>query len=90
MKELDAEELESLMSVLTEREQILLLRRFGLEDTARIDRSDVARDFGISRGRVSQIENSALEKLQNETQRRGALFRSKLLNEKGAKIRVPR
>lgn len=50
--------------VLEGREQMVILRRYGLDGTAPLTQKEVARLCGISRSYVSRIEKRALEKLQ--------------------------
>jgi RNA polymerase sporulation-specific sigma factor len=50
--------------VLAGREQMVILRRYGLDGTAPMTQKEVARLCGISRSYVSRIEKRALKKLQ--------------------------
>jgi RNA polymerase sporulation-specific sigma factor len=50
--------------VLEGREQMVILRRYGLDGTAPLTQKEVARLCGISRSYVSRIEKRALQKLQ--------------------------
>ena len=51
-------------TVLAGREQMVILRRYGLDGTAPMTQKEVARLCGISRSYVSRIEKRALKKLQ--------------------------
>ena len=52
-----------LLTELGDRERKLLVLRYGLEDGIRRKPKEVANFFGITRGRVWQIEKRALSKL---------------------------
>ena len=51
---------------LTEREQLVVLRRYGLDGQPPQTQREVAAQCGISRSYVSRIEKKALEKLKVE------------------------
>ncbi len=59
------EDLKSIMSDLTEREQKVLSLRFGLEDGRVRTLEQVGKEFGVTRERIRQIEVKALRKLRN-------------------------
>ncbi len=54
---------EDLLKNLNEREKEVIKRRFGLENRERETLESIAKDFGITRERVRQIQNRALNKL---------------------------
>lgn len=56
--------LEGLMASLSEREQEVLKRRFGIDLRAEETLQVISEDLGISRERVRQIEKSAIQKLR--------------------------
>jgi RNA polymerase sigma factor (sigma-70 family) len=58
-----AKGLPALLALLSERERLVLSRRFGLDGEARTLR-DIAADLGLSAERVRQIEERALERLR--------------------------
>jgi RNA polymerase primary sigma factor len=58
-------ELERVMSSLTERERIVLMHRFGLHDTKSHTLEEIGKLLGVTRERVRQIESQALAKLRN-------------------------
>ena len=51
---------------LSEREQLVILRRYGLDGQPPQTQREVAAQCGISRSYVSRIEKKALEKLKIE------------------------
>ena len=51
-------------SCLTERERMVIIRRYGLDDRPPQPQREVAAQCGISRSYVSRIEKRALEKLE--------------------------
>ncbi len=58
------DQIKELMADLTEREQKILSLRFGLEDGVTHTLEEVGKIFGVTRGRIRQIEAKALEKLR--------------------------
>lgn len=67
MKEIHQKKLyRAIRNCLSEREQEIILLRYGLLDGKPIPQREVAKKFGISRSYVSRIEKRALEKLQEE------------------------
>ncbi|MBQ7792096.1 MAG: RNA polymerase sporulation sigma factor SigK [Clostridia bacterium] len=67
MKEIHQKKLyRAIRTCLTDREQEIILLRYGLLDGNPIPQREVAKKFGISRSYVSRIEKRALEKLQIE------------------------
>jgi RNA polymerase primary sigma factor len=54
---------EDLLKNLNEREREVIKRRFGLENRESETLESIAKDFGITRERVRQIQNNALNKL---------------------------
>jgi RNA polymerase primary sigma factor len=61
---LDRERLDNLMELMTERERKILDMRFGLEDGKTYTLAEVSKKVGISRERVRQIEEEAIEKIR--------------------------
>ena len=49
---------------LTNREQAIISMRFGLENGITNTLEDVAKEFGVTRERIRQIEAKALERLR--------------------------
>jgi RNA polymerase primary sigma factor len=70
-KLLRREELESVLSQLTDRERKVLLLRFGIDDGRARTLEEVGQRFGVTRERIRQIEAKTLTKLQTyrDTQR---------------------
>ncbi|MDK2896695.1 MAG: polymerase primary sigma factor [Candidatus Atribacteria bacterium] len=59
------EQLESVLSTLTDRERNVLKLRFGLEDGKPHTLEEVGQIFGVTRERIRQIEAKALRKLRH-------------------------
>ena len=59
------EQLGEVLSTLTEREQKVLILRFGLEDGRARTLEEVGKEFNVTRERIRQIEAKALRKLRH-------------------------
>ena len=59
------EELDEVLSTLTEREERVLRLRFGLIDGRQRTLEEVGKEFNVTRERIRQIEAKALRKLRN-------------------------
>lgn len=57
-------EIEGLLSVLNERERRIIDERFGLGGLKPMLLEDVGREFGVSRERIRQLQNAALDKMR--------------------------
>lgn len=64
------EQLNAILSSLTERERAVLEMRFGLKDGESHTLEEVGQAFGVTRERVRQIESKALRKLRHPGYRR--------------------
>ena len=64
------EQLEDVLSTLTEREQKVLKLRFGLEDGRARTLEEVGKEFKVTRERIRQIEARALRKLRHPSRSR--------------------
>lgn len=65
LKDLRREELRKALEFLTERERRVLSLRYGLDDDEPKTLEDTGKALGISRERVRQIQNDALDKLRH-------------------------
>lgn len=63
------EQIEDVFSCLTEREQQVLVLRFGLKDGKPRTLEEVGQHFSVTRERIRQIEGKALTKLRNRGKR---------------------
>ncbi len=64
------EQLEDVLSTLTERERKVLQLRFGLEDGRTRTLEEVGQEFNVTRERIRQIEAKALRKLRHPSRSR--------------------
>ncbi len=58
-------EIDGLLSILNPRERRIIDERFGLNGLKPMLLEDVGREFGVSRERIRQLQNSALTKMRN-------------------------
>ena len=65
--ELLKDEIDLVLSTLTDREEKVLRLRFGLEDGRTRTLEEVGKEFDVTRERIRQIEAKALRKLKNPT-----------------------
>ena len=70
VKDLLKEDLEKVMSDLSERENMVLKLRFGLDDGRPRTLEEVGRVYGVTRERIRQIEAKALKKLRHPNRSR--------------------
>ncbi|MBQ9613942.1 MAG: RNA polymerase sigma factor RpoD [Lachnospiraceae bacterium] len=64
------EQLQEVLSTLTEREQKVLRLRFGLDDGRARTLEEVGKEFNVTRERIRQIEAKALRKLRHPSRSR--------------------
>lgn len=64
------EQLDEVLETLTEREQKVLILRFGLEDGRARTLEEVGKEFDVTRERIRQIEAKALRKLRHPNRSR--------------------
>lgn len=57
--------LKELISILKDREKVIIIKRFGLDDGVPMTLEAVGKEFNITRERVRQIESKALRKLKS-------------------------
>ncbi len=69
-RQLLKEQVQGVLSVLSEREREVLEMRFGLKDGQDHTLEEVGRHFGVTRERIRQIEAKALRKLRHPTRSR--------------------
>ena len=74
---LDSEVMEQALNTLPPREKEVLKRRFGFIDGMEHTLAEIGQELGISRERVRQIEEEALERLRHPTRRQ---YLEELLN----------
>ncbi len=68
-----AQEVQALVRTLDPREQTVLRKRFGIEGETVQTLEQLAREFGLTRERIRQIENKALAKLRHPNRARRLL-----------------
>ncbi len=64
------ENIEEVLSALSDREARVLRMRFGLQDNKMMTLEEVGRRFGVTRERIRQIEAKALRKLKHPSRRK--------------------
>ena len=69
-RELLKENIEEVLSTLTDREAKVLKMRFGLEGKNPMTLEEVGKEFGVTRERIRQIEAKALRKLKHPSRRK--------------------
>ena len=69
-KRLLKENIEEVLSALTDREAKVLKMRFGLNGARPMTLEEVGQKFGVTRERIRQIEAKALRKLKHPSKRK--------------------
>lgn len=72
------EELEDLLELLDQREAAIIGDRFGLNGKKSMTLEEIGVNFGVSRERIRQIQNSALLKMRNALSRKEAISGMKI------------
>jgi RNA polymerase primary sigma factor len=65
-----AEQLEDLLSTLDPRETKIIHARFGLGGKKPMNLEEIGRDFGLTRERIRQLQNKALDKMRRALRRK--------------------
>jgi RNA polymerase primary sigma factor len=73
VKTSDAEMLKEVFATLAPRERAILSMRFGLEDDTPRTLEKIGAHFGVTRERIRQIQNEAIQKLRIKVQKRDRL-----------------
>lgn len=60
----DLSELDEMLEVLDERESSIIDSRFGLNGKKVMTLEEISHDFGVSRERIRQVQNAAIEKMR--------------------------
>jgi RNA polymerase primary sigma factor len=71
-------ELDLVLDSLNERETEIIGARFGLNGKRILTLEEIGRDFGVSRERIRQIQNAALNKMQKALTKKNAIPPPKL------------
>ena len=72
------DELDLVLDTLNERETEIIGARFGLNGKRILTLEEIGRDFGVSRERIRQIQNAALNKMQKALTKKNAIPPPKL------------
>lgn len=67
---MQASEVRAVLGQLSEKERLVLVLRFGLDDGQPRTLEEVGREFGVTRERIRQIQSKALNKLRTPSVRR--------------------
>jgi len=65
-----SEDLDRVLGSLTDRQRLIIERRFGLADGWEYTLEEIGRELGVTRERIRQIEAKALERLQHPVRKR--------------------
>lgn len=65
-----AEQLDDLLAILDPRETKIIHARFGLNGKRPMNLEEIGRDFGLTRERIRQLQNKALEKMRRALRRK--------------------
>ncbi|WP_316964663.1 sigma-70 family RNA polymerase sigma factor [Acaryochloris sp. CCMEE 5410] len=64
---LQTEEVSGYLSMLNERERLIVIQRYGLDDGEPKTLDEIGQQLGVSRERIRQIVNKAIKKLQKNS-----------------------
>lgn len=65
-----AEQLDDLLATLDPRETKIIYARFGLDGKRPMNLEEIGRDFGLTRERIRQLQNKALDKMRRALRRK--------------------
>ena len=65
-----AEQLDDLLATLDPRETKIIYARFGLNGKRPMNLEEIGRDFGLTRERIRQLQNKALDKMRRALRRK--------------------
>jgi RNA polymerase primary sigma factor len=74
IKENDRSLIREAIKTLEDRERIILIMRFGLDDTGPKTLDKIGKKFGVTRERIRQLEGLALQKMRAAMEKRDFLF----------------
>jgi RNA polymerase primary sigma factor len=73
LRDNDFDMMNEILATLDEREGKILIMRFGLDDGMEKTLEEVAGHFGITRERIRQVQQQALEKMRERIEKRDPL-----------------